>query len=99
MCQVGVIGGGAWGTALAAHCSRMGHQTLIYAREAEVVEGINKSNENQMFLKACFSFNLGLHTEFWPKVCQQDKKTPNGYYCMMPFASRSRASYTLFSAQ
>ena len=49
--QVGVIGGGAWGTALAAHCSRMGHQTLIYAREPEVVQSINKSSVNETFLK------------------------------------------------
>lgn len=53
--QVGVIGGGAWGTALAAHCSRMGHQTLLYAREQEVVEGINNSQVNDMFLKVCTS--------------------------------------------
>ena len=53
--QVGVIGGGAWGTALAAHCSRMGHQTLIYARETEVVQSINESSINETFLKVeCF---------------------------------------------
>lgn len=49
--QVGVIGGGAWGTALAAHCARMGHQTLIYAREPEVVQSINEASVNETFLK------------------------------------------------
>lgn len=30
--QVGVLGGGAWGTALAIHCARMGHEVMIWAR-------------------------------------------------------------------
>lgn len=52
---VGVLGGGAWGTALAFHCARRGHNTLLWARETEVVEGINgPERENSMFLKANF---------------------------------------------
>lgn len=48
-----MIGAGAWGTALAAHASRMGHDTLIYAREPEVVSDINDSSvkENRTYLK------------------------------------------------
>jgi hypothetical protein len=34
--QIGVIGGGAWGTALGIHCARMGHNVLLWAREPEV---------------------------------------------------------------
>lgn len=34
--KIGVIGGGAWGTALALHCARMGHTVLMWAREPEV---------------------------------------------------------------
>lgn len=50
---VGVIGGGAWGTALGMHCARMGHPTLIWAREPEVVRDINDPavRENTVFLK------------------------------------------------
>ena len=49
---VGVLGGGAWGTALAFHCVRKGHNTMLWARETEVVEGINgPDHENTMFLK------------------------------------------------
>ena len=49
-----VSSGGAWGTALAAHCARMGHSTLLWAREPEVVADINDPDvrENRMFLKA-----------------------------------------------
>lgn len=52
---VGVIGGGAWGTALGMHCARMGHPTLIWAREPEVVRDINDPavRENTVFLKGC----------------------------------------------
>lgn len=34
--QIGVLGGGAWGTALGIHCARMGHKVLMWAREPEV---------------------------------------------------------------
>jgi glycerol-3-phosphate dehydrogenase (NAD(P)+) len=50
---VGVLGAGAWGTALAIHTAQMGHDTLIYARETEVVDSINDPavKENTLFLK------------------------------------------------
>lgn len=46
----GVIGGGAWGTALAQVCARAGLAVTLQAREAEVVEAINAGNENPVFL-------------------------------------------------
>lgn len=49
--RVGVIGGGAWGTALACHCARMGHDTLIWALEKEAADAINTQHENTVFLK------------------------------------------------
>lgn len=48
--KVGVIGAGAWGTALAIHAARMGHDTLIWAREEDVVRDINDKRENRIFL-------------------------------------------------
>ena len=48
--RVGVIGAGAWGTALAIHAARAGHETVIWGREAEVVEDINSARENKIFL-------------------------------------------------
>jgi len=48
--SVGVIGGGAWGTALAQSCARCGLEVRIQAREAEVVESINVRHENEVFL-------------------------------------------------
>ncbi|MGI9413451.1 MAG: NAD(P)H-dependent glycerol-3-phosphate dehydrogenase, partial [Hyphomicrobiales bacterium] len=50
MNSIGVVGGGAWGTALATVAARAGRDVLIWAREPEVVETINGSHENAMFL-------------------------------------------------
>jgi glycerol-3-phosphate dehydrogenase (NAD(P)+) len=47
--KIGVIGGGAWGTALAQVASR-GGEVLLWAREAEVVASINARHENATFL-------------------------------------------------
>ncbi len=49
--KIGIIGAGAWGTALACIAARAGHDTLIWARETEVVDSINQSHENSVFLK------------------------------------------------
>ncbi len=50
MKRAGVIGGGAWGTALAQVCARAGLTVILQAREAEVVEAINATHENPLFL-------------------------------------------------
>jgi len=51
MTTVGVIGGGAWGTALAQVCARAGRDVILWAREPEVVASINATHENATFLK------------------------------------------------
>lgn len=48
--KIGVIGAGAWGTALAQVAAAGGEETLLWAREAEVVEAVNVSHENTVFL-------------------------------------------------
>ncbi|RAK63328.1 NAD(P)H-dependent glycerol-3-phosphate dehydrogenase [Phenylobacterium kunshanense] len=50
MNRVGVIGGGAWGTALAQVCARAGRDVTLWAREPEVVEAVNARHENATFL-------------------------------------------------
>jgi glycerol-3-phosphate dehydrogenase (NAD(P)+) len=47
---VGVIGGGAWGTALAQVCARAGLGVTLWAREPEVVEAVNAAHTNPLFL-------------------------------------------------
>jgi glycerol-3-phosphate dehydrogenase (NAD(P)+) len=48
--RIGVIGGGAWGTALAQIAAGGGRETLLWAYEREVVEAINAGHENGLFL-------------------------------------------------
>jgi len=48
--RLGVLGGGAWGTALAQVSASGGRETLLWAREPEVVEAINSRHENTTFL-------------------------------------------------
>jgi len=48
--KLGIIGGGAWGTALAQVASAGDRETLLWALEPEVVEAINSGHENRAFL-------------------------------------------------
>jgi len=48
--KIGVIGGGAWGTALAQVAASGGRPVLLWAREEEVVTSINATHENILFL-------------------------------------------------
>jgi glycerol-3-phosphate dehydrogenase (NAD(P)+) len=50
MARIGVIGGGAFGTAMACVVRRSGHEVVIWAREPEVVDAINRQGLNPMFL-------------------------------------------------
>ena len=50
MQRVGVIGAGAWGTALAAVVRRAGRDVMLWAREEEVVGSINTHHINDVFL-------------------------------------------------
>lgn len=49
--KAAVIGAGAWGTALAAMLARGGWETMLWARETDVVEAVNTAHENAVFLK------------------------------------------------
>lgn len=50
MQTIGIIGGGAWGTALGQNFANAGKDVLIWAREEEVVTSINNDHENKLFL-------------------------------------------------
>ncbi|MES2096469.1 MAG: NAD(P)H-dependent glycerol-3-phosphate dehydrogenase [Pseudomonadota bacterium] len=50
--KIGVIGGGAWGTALAQVAAQGGQPVLLWAREAEVVASINAHHVNDLFLSS-----------------------------------------------
>ena len=50
MDRIGIIGAGAWGTALAITARRAGRQVVIQAHEPGVVDAINHDHENTEFL-------------------------------------------------
>ena len=47
---IGVIGAGAWGTALAQTCARAGLEVRLWAREPEAAEAVNATHRNPLFL-------------------------------------------------
>jgi glycerol-3-phosphate dehydrogenase (NAD(P)+) len=49
--SVGIVGGGAWGTALAQTLCRAGRDVCLWAREPQVVEDINLHHFNDEFLR------------------------------------------------
>lgn len=48
--QVGVVGAGAWGTALAQAAAKAGHDVLVLARRGDVATDINTHHRNAAFL-------------------------------------------------
>ena len=48
--SVGVVGAGAWGTALAQLLASNGRDVLLWAREPKLVEEINSAHSNSLFL-------------------------------------------------
>ncbi len=49
--KIGVLGAGAWGTALAVAAQRAGRETKIWAREPDVANALSKGDGNPKFLK------------------------------------------------
>ena len=48
--RIGIVGAGAWGTALAITAAKAGRPITLWAHETDVVEGINAVHENGVFL-------------------------------------------------
>ena len=47
---IGIIGAGAWGTALAQSSRQAGCETVLWSFEPEVAKSINKNHENETYL-------------------------------------------------
>lgn len=48
--KITVLGAGSWGSALAIHLGRCGCDVTVWAREGEVIAGINETHRNPLFL-------------------------------------------------
>lgn len=50
MSRIAVVGGGAWGTAIAAHAARLKHDVVLWAYEREVAEDVTERHTNSVYL-------------------------------------------------
>jgi len=48
--KIGIIGAGAWGTAIAIHLARQEHQILLWVYEQELFDILKKTRENTYYL-------------------------------------------------
>lgn len=53
MRRLAVLGAGSWGTALAIACAGRAGHVHLWAREGEVVDGVNRNRRNPIFLPDC----------------------------------------------
>lgn len=60
MQKIGIIGAGAWGTALAVACVRAGRDVTLWAFEQSVVDEINQAHENKTYLSGV-KLDPGIH--------------------------------------
>jgi glycerol-3-phosphate dehydrogenase (NAD(P)+) len=51
--DIAVLGGGSWGTAIALLLARKGYRVRLWVYEPELVDIINKTRENTIFLPGC----------------------------------------------
>jgi glycerol-3-phosphate dehydrogenase (NAD(P)+) len=48
--RIAILGAGSWGTALAVHCSRIGHEVRLWGRDPGLIDRIARSRENCAYL-------------------------------------------------
>jgi len=48
--RIAIVGGGAWGTALAVHAGRLGYAVRLWVREADLAQRMRDGRENPVFL-------------------------------------------------
>jgi len=49
--RVAILGAGSWGTALAVHCARIGHDVSFWGRDASLMDDIIRTRENPRYLR------------------------------------------------
>ena len=50
MQSISILGAGSWGTALAAHLARTGHDVRLWGRDAALVDQLTRTRENTVYL-------------------------------------------------
>ncbi len=76
MTTIGVIGAGAWGTALAQSCARNGKKVMLWSRDAALADDINITRQNRKYLTG-IELHPGIHaTPDLAAVCTADILLP-----------------------
>ena len=70
--RVGVIGGGAWGTALAILANRAGSSVTLGTRNSNVIQSIQERRTNDIYLPGIFIDPDIKVTENLGSVCNND---------------------------
>ena len=70
--RVGVIGAGAWGTALAVLANRAGSEVTLWSRNEQVVDVIRDKRINEIYLPEIFLDPAIRITSHLPQVCDSD---------------------------
>lgn len=70
--RVGVIGAGAWGTALAVLANRAGSDVTLWSRNEQVVEVVRDKRINDIYLPDVFLDPAIRITTHLPQVCDSD---------------------------
>jgi glycerol-3-phosphate dehydrogenase (NAD(P)+) len=70
--KVGVLGGGAWGTALAILANRAGSHAMLATRNTNVLQSINERRTNEVYLPSVFIDPGVIATDKLPEVCRSD---------------------------
>ena len=70
--SIGVIGAGAWGTALAQTARLAGRDVVLWAREPEVCREINEAHTNAVFLPGVMLDNGLTATDDLARIARQD---------------------------
>jgi glycerol-3-phosphate dehydrogenase (NAD(P)+) len=50
--RIAILGAGSWGTALALHCTRIGHDVRLWGRDQSLIDDIARLHENPRYLPA-----------------------------------------------
>lgn len=91
-----VVGGGAWGTALADLLAASGHETRLWALEPDVVKSVNGDHKNPVFLPG-FTLTKGLSASADHRAVLSDAEfviyaTPSQHLREIARAGRSHVS-------
>jgi glycerol-3-phosphate dehydrogenase (NAD(P)+) len=64
--KIAVLGAGSWGTALASLLARHGHPTVLWGRDANVIEAIDQRHENPRICRGLLCPNRCAPALTWP---------------------------------